>query len=186
MTGRGARASAAVGTAAGGRPGLGLQLLKAVRILPGHPLNEDLPSWSFSVAGDFSKSTTCFSRSPEQKSLFAGMKSTAEILPSVPPAFKGISVSSPPLTPCYCSKPSSRGPFLRALTFWVLYLFLACHLLCSGKFLQSHWTTTLLFPPPPHLPLIPPNPPLIKVQFQVSSLDYPHSLVPFMCLLLLC
>lgn len=50
--------------------GLWVQLLKAVRILPAHPLNEDLPLWSFSIAGNFSKSTTCFSRSPEWKLLF--------------------------------------------------------------------------------------------------------------------
>jgi len=93
--------------AVGGRWGPRVQLPKAVRILPGHPLNEDLPSWSFSMAGDFSKSTTCFCRSPEQKSLFVGMKSMAEIFPSVPSAFKGVSVSPPPLAPCCCSKPSS-------------------------------------------------------------------------------
>lgn len=56
---------AAAGGAAGGRLGLRVQLLKAVRILPGHPLNEDLPSWSFSMAGDFSKSTTCFFQKPQ-------------------------------------------------------------------------------------------------------------------------
>lgn len=50
--------------------GLWVQLPKAVRILPAHPLNEDLPLWSFSIAGDFSKSTACFSKSPEWKLLF--------------------------------------------------------------------------------------------------------------------
>lgn len=134
MTGRGARATAAVGGAAGGRLGLRVQLLKAVRILPGHPRNEDLPSWSFSMAGDFSKSTTCFSRSPEQKSLFVGMKSMAEILPSVPSAFKGIS--------CFFASPQ-RPAIVQSLLRVSLYIVLAhfallrciaCHLLHSGTF----------------------------------------------------
>lgn len=136
--------------------GLRVQLLKAVRILPAHPLNEDLPLWSFSIAGNFSKSTTCFSRSPEWKLLFVGMKSMAEIFPSVPLAFKGILALSHPHTPWHRSKPPLCVPlhhvttvcfsivyFMPSLVFWK----------ASPVLLDSH--TLSLFPYLPWSPQIP-------------------------------
>lgn len=145
--------------------GLWVQLPKSVRILPAHPLNEDLPLWSFSVARDFSKSTTCFSRRPEQKLLFVGMKSMAEIFPFVPSAFKGILALSLPHTSWHCSKPPLCVPlhhvttvcfsivyFMPSLTFWK----------ASPMLLDSNALSLSTIP----LYLL--RLPFLKVQFEVS------------------
>lgn len=140
------------GRAAGGRAGLCVQLPKAVSILPGHPLNEDLPSWSVFMAGDFSKSTTCFSRSPEQKSLFTGMKSMVEIFPPVPSAFKGISVLSPRAVLLFKAFVLCRLTLCSQILLFSL--FIASHPLCPGKFPQPYWTATL----PVFVPISPQSP----------------------------
>lgn len=120
------------------------------------------------MARDFSKSTTCFSRSPEQKSLFVGMKSMAEIFPFC--AF-GIQRHL-----CFVSSPCTLLLFKAAfepftscshiLPFFFFFSFIACHPLCSGKFSQSRWKPhSLSFP---SSPTDPSKPPFLKAQFQVS------------------
>lgn len=174
---------AAAGGAAGGRLGLRVQLLKAVRILPGHPLNEDLPSWSFSMAGDFSKSTTCFFQKPRTEVAVRRDEKHGRDFPFC--AFgiqRHLCFTSSPRAPLLF-KAAFLCPFPSCSHILLFLLFVACHPLCSGKFPQSCWPDafplcSLISPQPPHTPFL-------TLQFQVSSKFSPTvSLVPFWCRLL--
>lgn len=65
------------------------------------------------------------------------MKSMAEIFLPACSAFRSISVRFPPLMPHCCSKPSSfskRFPLRFALAFFLFFVLITFHPLCSGKF----------------------------------------------------
>lgn len=124
----------------------------------------------FSMARDFSKSTTCFSRSPEQKSAFSGIKSTAEIFLSVPSAFKGICVSPPPLAPAYCSKPPSCVSLHHALKF--------CFFIIYCKLSLMFWTVCPV-PLDSHAPsLFPRLPPILKTPFSQAQFQMSCKISP--------
>lgn len=158
--------------------GLWVQLPKAVRILPAHPLNEDLPLWSFCVVRDFSKSTTCFPRSPEQKLLFVGMKSMAETFPFVPSTFKSILILSHPHIPWHCSKPPLCVPLHHVTTvcFSVVYAMPSLMFWKASPVLLGS-NTLSLSPICPDLPRLP----FLKIQFEVSYniLPYPAPILAY-------